>query len=125
MASRTAPTAPTDEQFALHFSNERTFLAWIRTSTALMGFGYAVSRFALYLSAQADSTGRTTTYYGGLAMTCAGIIALALAAIRYRANGRGIDRGTSPRTHEGYIYVFALLIGAIGLLLLLLLFSGR
>jgi len=28
---------------------ERTFLAWIRTGLALMGFGFVVSRFGIYL----------------------------------------------------------------------------
>lgn len=28
---------------------ERTFLAWIRTGLALMGFGFVVSRFGLFL----------------------------------------------------------------------------
>jgi len=28
---------------------ERTFLAWIRTGLALMGFGFVVARFALFL----------------------------------------------------------------------------
>ncbi|AFM40012.1 putative membrane protein [Desulfosporosinus acidiphilus SJ4] len=33
----------------LHLANERTFLAWIRTSIAIMGFGFVVERFALFL----------------------------------------------------------------------------
>ena len=28
---------------------ERTFLAWIRTGLALMGFGFVVARFGLFL----------------------------------------------------------------------------
>ncbi|HKF26126.1 MAG TPA: DUF202 domain-containing protein [Candidatus Acidoferrum sp.] len=28
---------------------ERTFLAWIRTGVALMGFGFVVARFGLFL----------------------------------------------------------------------------
>jgi putative membrane protein len=32
-----------------HLANERTFLAWIRTSIALMGFGFVVVKFALFL----------------------------------------------------------------------------
>lgn len=30
-------------------ANERTFLAWIRTSIALMGFGFVIVKFALFL----------------------------------------------------------------------------
>ena len=31
------------------FAAERTFLAWIRTGLALMGFGFVVARFGLFL----------------------------------------------------------------------------
>ncbi|WP_167516127.1 MULTISPECIES: YidH family protein [Mucilaginibacter] len=31
-----------------HLANERTFLAWIRTSIALMGFGFVVVKFSLF-----------------------------------------------------------------------------
>jgi uncharacterized membrane protein YidH (DUF202 family) len=32
----------------VHMANERTFLAWLRTSLALMGFGFIVHRFNLF-----------------------------------------------------------------------------
>lgn len=32
-----------------HLANERTFLSWLRTSIALMGLGFIVSRFGLFL----------------------------------------------------------------------------
>ncbi|MCV3213613.1 DUF202 domain-containing protein [Plectonema radiosum NIES-515] len=32
-----------------HQANERTFLAWLRTSIALIGFGFAIARFSLFL----------------------------------------------------------------------------
>ena len=32
-----------------YFAAERTFLAWIRTGLALMGFGFVVARFGLFL----------------------------------------------------------------------------
>jgi len=113
------------ERMAQHFSNERTFLAWIRTATALMGFGYAVARFALYLDAGAQGERRTSaTYFGGLAMTFAGLVALVLSTSRYRANRRGIDSGGVPRAHEAYVYTFTVLVGLTGLLLLVLLIRG-
>jgi putative membrane protein len=31
----------------VHMANERTFLAWIRTSMAVMAFGFVVERFAI------------------------------------------------------------------------------
>ncbi len=32
-----------------HMANERTFLAWIRTSIAIMAFGFVVEKFALFV----------------------------------------------------------------------------
>lgn len=32
-----------------HLANERTFLAWVRTSIAIMAFGFVVEKFALFL----------------------------------------------------------------------------
>lgn len=32
-----------------HLANERTFLAWIRTSIALIGFGFVVVKFSLFV----------------------------------------------------------------------------
>lgn len=33
----------------VYFAAERTFLAWIRTGLAMMGFGFVVARFGLFL----------------------------------------------------------------------------
>jgi len=33
----------------VHMANERTFLAWIRTSIAIMAFGFVVEKFGLFL----------------------------------------------------------------------------
>lgn len=38
--------APTD-----HLANERTFLAYVRTSLSLMAFGFVIARFSLLLRA--------------------------------------------------------------------------
>jgi putative membrane protein len=39
----------------VHMANERTFLAWIRTSIAIMAFGFVMERFSIFL--------RQLTYY--------------------------------------------------------------
>ena len=33
-----------------HLANERTFLAWIRTSIGIMAFGFVVVKFSLFLN---------------------------------------------------------------------------
>ena len=42
------PDSPVDRQRE-HQANERTFLAWVRTSIALIGFGFAIARFGIFL----------------------------------------------------------------------------
>jgi uncharacterized membrane protein YidH (DUF202 family) len=32
-----------------HLTNERTFLAWVRTSVAIVVFGFAICRFAIVI----------------------------------------------------------------------------
>ena len=33
----------------VHMANERTYLAWVRTSIGIMAFGFVVERFAIFL----------------------------------------------------------------------------
>ncbi|MEM9945649.1 MAG: DUF202 domain-containing protein, partial [Cyanobacteria bacterium P01_D01_bin.36] len=42
------PTRRPDRQRE-HQANERTFLAWLRTSISLIGFGFAIARFGLFI----------------------------------------------------------------------------
>src|SRR5579862_7243300 len=41
----------------VHFAAERTLLAWIRTGLAMMGFGFVVARFGLFLREMAQVQG--------------------------------------------------------------------
>lgn len=40
---------PPEKDPRVYFAAERTLLAWIRTGLALMGFGFAIARFGLFL----------------------------------------------------------------------------
>ena len=40
------PAKPPNQQ--VHMANERTFLAWIRTSIGLIAFGFVVEKFCLF-----------------------------------------------------------------------------
>ena len=53
------------KNFSDHSANERTFLAWVRTSIAVMAFGFIVEKFDLFLEIAAPSlTGRTLSVPG-------------------------------------------------------------
>ena len=75
-----------------HLANERTFLAWIRTSIALMGFGFVIVKFTLFLkqlSLLLDTTNVSTKGYSaitGVIMVAIGVLIAILAFIQYKKN---------------------------------------
>jgi putative membrane protein len=44
----------TNEEFRLRLQMEVTLLVWVRTSLALMGFGFVIARFGLFLRELAE-----------------------------------------------------------------------
>jgi putative membrane protein len=106
---------------------ERTLLAWIRTGVALMGFGFVVARFGLFLheleAARAGSAPNVGPRTGWSLAIGAGLIALGIvtnlwAARSYHRFFRRIDllESIAPRTWPLSIGV-ALLLGVLGILL--------
>lgn len=75
-----------------HLANERTFLAWIRTSIALMGFGFVIVKFTLFLrqlSLLLETRGISSKGYSeivGVTMVTIGVIIAILAFIQYKKN---------------------------------------
>jgi putative membrane protein len=63
-----------------YLAAERTFLAWIRTGLALMGFGFVVARFGLFLQqvrlAEPGLSGRSygLSIWFGTALIAAGVL---------------------------------------------------
>jgi len=53
---------------SVYLAAERTFLAWIRTGIALMGFGFVVARFGLFLRELATSSHGNPPESGGLSI---------------------------------------------------------
>lgn len=49
MAKKTVKDAPSSTNRRDHLANERTFLAWVRTSIGIMAFGFVVEKFALFI----------------------------------------------------------------------------
>ena len=123
-----------DDDPRTYFAEERTFLAWIRTGLGLMGVGFAVARFGLFLRelqqqpafaahAAIHSTG--TSVYGGVALVALGTAVNIGAVIRHIRTIRDLKSHTwtSGRLSWGAI-LLALLLAVfgvgIGLYLLLL-----
>lgn len=70
------------------FAAERTLLAWNRTAIALMGFGFLVERFGLFLhmvmSHQSEPLHRSATLVIGVAFILLGVLLLLLSVRQYR-----------------------------------------
>jgi inner membrane protein YidH len=87
----TAPLPPTKiGRPADHLANERTFLAWIRTSISIIVFGFVVARFGITLREflrmqghpEHDSSMSLVIGVGFMAM---GVFMALVSTIRYRA----------------------------------------
>ena len=106
----------------IYMAAERTFLAWIRTGIALMGFGFVVARFGLFLREIAASQTPVKLPHAGFSLP-AGILLIALgiivnvvAAIRHHRIVRAIDRGQFRQTFGSTFGLWlAGLLAAIGL----------
>src|SRR5271156_6905319 len=81
-----------------HLANERTFLAWIRTSISIIVFGFVVAKFGITLREFLRVQGATVQESGVSLIIGVGFIAMgifmALAAwFRYQATMRRIETG--------------------------------
>jgi inner membrane protein YidH len=69
-----------------HLANERTALAWTRTSVTLISVGFAVSRYGLFLSRTGDAThggnAGVARVLGGL-LVAAGVAVAGAACARF------------------------------------------
>lgn len=82
-----------------YLAAERTFLAWVRTGLALMGFGFVVARFGLFLqqlrfidrAPSAPSYGLSLWF--GTALIAVGVIVNLASAWRHIRLVRELDRG--------------------------------
>lgn len=84
-----------------HLSNERTFLAWIRTSVAIMAFGFVVVRFSLFLTQLSVLLNKSNlddhkeySAIAGNVLVGAGIVTTLLGYIRYRKAEKHINSGS-------------------------------
>jgi putative membrane protein len=104
------PNSSTDPR--IYLAAERTFLAWIRTGIAFMGFGFVVARFGLFLREIAHSNNVTVAQHdndfslpAGIALIVAGIMVNLIAAIRHRRYIKALDRGQFRQAY-GLIFTF-------------------
>lgn len=82
--------------FRTRLALERTMMAWVRTATALIGFGFTIVQFFERLNSMegvAPAMRPAAARYVGLVMIGAGIVALVVSALQYRAALRYLWHG--------------------------------
>ena len=104
-----------------YLAAERTLLAWIRTGLALMGFGFVVARFGLFLQELqiAESAARTYGYgqslWFGTALIAVGVLVNLFAGWQHARLVRELDRGglvhSRPAAPAVAVALFLALVG--------------
>lgn len=107
-----------------HLANERTFLAWIRTSLGIMGFGFVVVKFSLFIR-QIELVLKTevvtASHHGysgvvGVSIVIIGALTVVLAFFKYRKTNKQIEEENFAQDSYG-ITITAVLIFIIGIIL--------
>jgi uncharacterized membrane protein YidH (DUF202 family) len=85
-----------------HMANERTFLAWIRTSIGIMAFGFVVEKFSFFIKKISLFVGKSPAFESatsssgyssifGIVLVVLGTLMGVLAFVRYKKVEKEID----------------------------------
>ncbi len=107
------------------FAAERTLLAWIRTGLTIMGFGFVVARFGLFLALLAAQHPGPATHVDaaphissivGIALVVLGSASILVSAAQHRRYIATLPVADLPAEHSvSFPLVVALLLGLLGL----------
>ena len=121
---------PPRRQASEYLANERTFLAWVRTSITIISFGFVVAKFNVWLH---EIVGGATTRMNlrlvnsslpiGVAMMALGGILAVLAAWRYNVTITNIERGRI-KADRGLIILVTVLIVVLATATIIYVFSS-
>jgi putative membrane protein len=94
-----------------HLANERTYLAWMRTAIALMGFGVVIMRLRAFHPPELPRPG-----YGwklGLLFSSVGLLTVILSTQHYFAIRHDIDEDTYEPASR-WVILFSLAVALLG-----------
>lgn len=83
-----------------HLANERTYLAWVRTSIGIMAFGFVVVKFSLFVKQLSLVLGRQLVVHQkgysaviGILLVAAGAVSLVLSFLQYKRTQKQLRSG--------------------------------
>ncbi len=83
-----------------HLANERTFLAWMRTSIGIMGFGFIVVKFSMFIKhitllIEGSITLSEVSNSGiiGVLLVLVGVLTAVMALINYKRIKKQLETG--------------------------------
>ncbi len=120
MNSEHAERPAQGEDPRVRLAGERTLLAWVRTGMAMMGFGFVVARFGLFLRELASAGQRTPPHstgvslWVGTALVLLGVAVTTLAAVEHYRFLHRLQRGEPYRPPRWPVSIF--LAGALATL---------
>jgi putative membrane protein len=104
----------------VYFAAERTVLAWLRTGLTLMGFGFVVARFGLFLSMiepQRSATHPVSSVLG-VGLVLLAVFTIAMSAIQHRRFVAALPPADVPAQISSTLPLFiAWALAALGLVL--------
>ncbi len=109
-----------NERVRDHLANERTYLAWLRTGIATMGFGVVIAKLRYLFPSTAltpPSRGIVHASNIGLLFTIIGLLTVVFSARRYVVVQKQIREGRYLAS-ESLVLGFAAIIVVLGLLII-------
>src|SRR6266542_1736501 len=106
-----------------HLANERTFLSWLRTSIAIIAFGFVLERFSLFLryfvANGATVVANPHTDVLGAALIWVGTLLIVVSLWRFLVEQRNINSQADTTTANWPMVTLAMLLAAVGVYLAL------
>ncbi len=105
----------------VYFAAERTLLAWVRTGLTVIGLGFVVARFGLFLRllrGSAEVGGQFGSTLIGVGLVLLGSTSLAMAAWQHVRFCRELGPSGRPRLYITHWSIwFAVVLSAVGVVL--------